>query len=226
MSAGTLAVHSGALGDVVLFGRLLERMDGPITLVAGGQKAALLRSLGVVDAAIDFDSLPMQELFAETPVQHGRLPGLLGKHRRLISCLGNASTRPGQRLADLCRCETANFLPIRPPTGAATHLLNVWADLTGLPAFDPVAPAWAVPDDVVRQGRAALERAGLQGGGYVALAPGSGSAGKNWPINRYRRLARCLPEAHGLACVWVLGPVELDRWGEASADRLRARIGR
>ncbi|MFP4052976.1 MAG: glycosyltransferase family 9 protein [Phycisphaerae bacterium] len=217
-----LAVHPGALGDVVLFGRLLQRLEAPVTLIAGGQKATLLRELGIVEVALDFDTLPMQELFARTPLQHGRLAGLLGEHRRLISCLGEGDALAGRRLADMCRCESASFLPVRSPEGAEVHLLDIWADLLGLPAFDLEAPAPAAAERLAAAGRTALARAGHHAGRFVALAPGSGSEVKNWPLECYRRLAGHLRDEHAMARVWVLGPVELDRWGETTAERLKA----
>ena len=95
-----LAIHPGALGDVILFGHLLAALipserPGPgnpqssassaagrsipsVTLVAGGEKARLLATAGVVDAAMDFDSLPMHELFSDVPLQRCRLPSMVG----------------------------------------------------------------------------------------------------------------------------------------------------
>jgi len=81
-----LAVHPGALGDVILFGRLLSMLPGPITLVTGREKGELLAGVGVVRKVLDFDALPMHEAFTDTPLSQCRLPKLLGRHRRLISC--------------------------------------------------------------------------------------------------------------------------------------------
>ena len=151
-----LAVHPGALGDVVLFGRLLSRLGGQVTLVAGGQKGGLLHGLGVVSRALDFDALPMHEVFADTPLAECKLPGLFGAHDRLISCFaGGPRGRPvvreperpvvrelerpalreleGQkaelRLAGMCGAADAAFLPVRPPEDFQGHLLDLWADL-------------------------------------------------------------------------------------------------
>ena len=66
-----LAIHSGALGDVVLFGQLLGRLGGRVTLLAGGEKSRLLAGMGVVNRALDFAALPMHEAFSDAPPQRG-----------------------------------------------------------------------------------------------------------------------------------------------------------
>jgi ADP-heptose:LPS heptosyltransferase len=42
----------------------------------------------------------------------------------------------------------------------------------------------------------------------LALAPGSGSAGKNWPLSCYYAVARDLAWEAGLKVVWLAGPAE------------------
>jgi len=63
-----LAIHPGALGDVILFGHLLTALGGARTLIAGGEKAALLVGLGRAERPLPFDALPMHEVF-DTDVQ-------------------------------------------------------------------------------------------------------------------------------------------------------------
>ena len=222
-----LAVHSGALGDVLLFGRLLEAMDGPVTLVTGGSKAALLRGMGVVTRSLDFDVLPMHEVFADTPLDACKLPGLLGPHERLVSCFAAGNRRAGLRLAAMCRAADAAFLPIRPDEGADAHLLDVWRDMLGLtPAGGagdgagqaapwPVMPAWA--DDAA----AALAGLGIDSAGpYAVIHPGAGAADKCWPLENFLAIAGRIRRP----AVFVLGPVELDRWGDRSVDHLRQDV--
>ena len=104
----TLGVHAGALGDVVLFAHLLARLDAEVTLAAGRAKAELLANMrrgarAVVACAIDFDALPLGELFADAPPEQCRLPGLLGRHERLVSCYpGEGDRRAQLRLAAAC----------------------------------------------------------------------------------------------------------------------------
>jgi hypothetical protein len=46
-------------------------------------------------------------------------------------------------------------------------------------------------------------------GRYVVIAPGSGGAGKRWPMERWRALVAVLPAP----VIWVRGPVEADEPG-------------
>ena len=64
---GALAVHPGALGDVLLAIpalRALRAMHGAVTLAAQRQLAALVAALGETDAAHDFETLRLDVLFA------------------------------------------------------------------------------------------------------------------------------------------------------------------
>jgi hypothetical protein len=132
-----LAVHPGALGDLVLFGRLLERLGGPVTLLAGGEKGKLLRRLGVAARTLDFDALPMQELFLDKPAGECKLPQLLGQHDRLISCFGGDDPKMRRRLTDFCGAGSADFLPIKPTPDWNSHLLDLWDSMLATPASQP-----------------------------------------------------------------------------------------
>jgi hypothetical protein len=214
-----LGVHSGALGDVVLFGHLLKSIGGRITLAAGGEKARLLAALGVAGRAIDLDALPMHEAFTDTPLDQCRLPRLLGEHDRLISCFGGGNRTAEVRLAAMCAASSAAFLPIRPPAESRLHLLEVWADLLGveLPAGPP-AP-WPVPPSLAARAARELEKAAAlpsPSARYGIIHPGSGSPAKCWPAERFVELARRLA-GQGLTPVLVLGPVELETWRQDTA---------
>jgi len=217
-----LAVHPGALGDLILFGEFLSalrRRHGRARLIAGAEKGALLAGLGVVEEALDFESLPMAEVFADTPVSECSLPKRLGGCDLLVSCLAAGDEAAQQRLAALCSAGRAVFLPIRPPEDFDGHLVDLWAGLAGVESVP--LPDWRVPEAWRAEARAALAEAGAAADGpYVLIHPGSGSREKCWPLDRFVELARsCAP-----APVFVLGPTELDWWGAATAASLRAEF--
>lgn len=218
----TLAVHPGALGDVVLFGHLLASLGEPVTLVAGGEKARLLAEAGLIARALDFDLLPMHEAFADTPLAECRLPELLGPHDRLVSCLAGGDERAERRLAELCGAADAAFLPTRPPADYPAHLVSLWAELLGDRLAGEVAPAdWSVPPDRRREADELLAGAGLPPDRpYVAVHPGAGAEAKCWPVERYIAAADAL-RADGLGVLFALGPVERERWRDGRLDRLR-----
>ena len=226
-AGATLAVHSGALGDLVLFGRLLSELPGPVTLVTGSEKGRLLAGLGAVDAALDFDGLPMHEIFSDTPLSECKLPSRLGTHERLISCFAGDDREAELRLAAMCGAGNAAFLPIRPPEGANSHLLALWQDLLGMPAPDPTQPlqpfevpqAWrdAAGEELATVGVSPQQR-------LAVIHPGAGGEDKCWPIERFVALARRLerPDCFDppLAVLLVLGPVECERWAEDALQSL------
>ena len=199
----------------MLFGRLLERLDRPVTLAAGGEKATLLAGMNAVDHMLDFEALPMHELFADAPEQTGRLNERLGPCGRLISCFPGDAKRDAparMRLVAACGAAGAAFLPIRPPVDFDGHLLDLWTDMLGLPRIARDAPAWATPREWRLAGSDILAKAGITDPRSAAvLHPGSGGAAKCWPLDRYRKLAEWAARREFLP-VFLLGPVELDRW--------------
>lgn len=219
-----LAVHSGALGDVVLFAHLLLRVGGRRTLVAGGEKGRTLAGLGAVERAIDFDALPMGELFSEADLGECELPRLLGRHERLISCYPPSGRRGQLRLAAACGAGEAAFLPVRPPEGFGGHLLAFWSDLLGLAPQAAAGEPWGVPTEWRGAAGAALRAIGVAPGRpYVVLAPGAGSPAKCWPRERFVEVALRLEGARSAQGVFLVGPVECERWGGEALDALRRR---
>lgn len=212
-----LAVHSGALGDVILFGHLLANLPGETTLVAGGEKARLLTAAGVVTAAMDFDTLPIDELFAEPQPSQPQLPKLLGGHHRLISCFGEGDMRVQLRLSAACGAAESAFLPVRPPAGSTAHLLEHWRDMLGF--SQPIRPAnWCVRDAWLSDARCLLEGTGVNPDiAYHVLHPGAGGEAKRWDAGGFRKTAERLTQP-----VFVLGPVEQDRWSTAEINSLRS----
>ncbi len=212
-----LAIHGGALGDVILLGQFAAALaggGGSVRLVARAAVGELLAGLGAADEAIDFDALPLGELFTGEP---GRLGEMLGPCDVLVSCFGSGPAR--RRLTELTRPTRAIFPPVRPPGDYPGHLLDLWAELAGVEAAGP--PAWGVPDHWRRQARTALADAGVEGE-YLLVHPGSGSRDKCWPLERFVELARSLP-SHGLAgAVFVVGPAEIDWWPQERVSSLRA----
>jgi len=215
-----LAVHGGALGDVILMGHLLEMVGGRRTIVARGQLARLVGEMAA-DAAMDFDALPMHEVFLDAAPGACRLPGLLGRHDRLISCFAGGDERAERRLAEMCGATKASFLPTRPPEDFDGHLVELWLDLLGEDRSFPPG-YWAVPTEWRRRAATLLAPKGVdrpQERSYAVLHPGAGSPDKCWPLERFMEVASALRRG-GLAVVFALGPVELDRWRDGRVRRV------
>lgn len=206
-----LGLHTGALGDVILFARLLAAMRGPgetVALAAGGEKAHLLAALGVVNEPLDGGALPLEELFTPEPPPAPRLPGRLRASGRVVTCLLEPGSTGEGRLATWTGARSVLSLPIRPPAGEPRHLLDVWAAAAGLPQVP--APQWPVSEPLRVAGRALLSAAGVGAGEpFVAMHVGAGAAAKCWPLDRFRELVGRAP----LRAVLLAGPAELERHG-------------
>jgi len=223
-----LAIHPGALGDVILFGQFLTALGGHVRLVAGGEKARLLAGMGVVAEALDFESLPMEEVFSDSPAGRCRLGRALGRCDLLVSCLAEGDAKAQRRLRELTGAPEALFLPVRPPAGHAGHLVDLWAVMAGIRRVPP--PLWSVPQAWRRRAEEVLASAGAEapaGAGLVLIHPGSGSRRKCWPLELFGRLAgRCCPRSsRGPAAVFVVGPVEREWWGGEVIESLRRSAG-
>jgi heptosyltransferase-3 len=223
-----LAIHAGALGDVILMGHLLGVIGGRATIVARGELAGLLAGTAA-NAALDFDALPMHEVFLDDPPADGALAGLLGRHDALVSCFAAGDERAEARLAEMCGASQAAFLPTRPPEGFAGHLMDLWA--AKLPASWSAAAseqltcprAWSIPGAWSAAAAAALGELGIEAAGrYAVIHPGAGAEAKCWPLERFLEVASTL--RGGLAVVFALGPVELDRWRERRVQRVRGEF--
>lgn len=216
-----LAIHSGALGDCLLFSHLLSALAGEVTLVSRGEVGSLLSGASVVRHYIDFDALPMQEVFADKPLADCSLRRLLGRHERLISCFGSGNVKVERRLAQMCSAQAASFLPVRMSAEIGEHLLHTWANMLGMDRELVTNPsAWPIPDAWRRSARRIVSTLGISlNSRYCVLHPGAGSPDKCWPLESYMQLADGL-----FPTVFVLGPAEVDRWPSKDTEKLSAQF--
>lgn len=228
---GVLAIHPGALGDVVLFGRLLASLDGDVRLFARGGKAELLAGLRVVREAGDFDALPFHECFTENASGRScRLGELLGTCDRLISCFAAGDGKARTRLTEMTGARQSCFLSVRPPADFFGHLLEYWQvrlrEAFGSHTTVPAPRAWPVPGAWRAEAADILVRAGgKRNEPYAVLHPDAGAQEKCWPLERFAGLAgRLAGGAPPVRPVFVLGPVEADRWAVGQATELGARF--
>ncbi|MBN1555960.1 MAG: hypothetical protein JXA11_14545 [Phycisphaerae bacterium] len=219
-----LAIHPGALGDCILLGRVLEMLEGEVTFVGHGAVANLLAGFGVVPKTLDYDRLPMQELFTDVPVEQTRLTELLGTCDHLISFFGEGNPILEQRLARVCRARRATFLPIRPPAEYPGHLTELWLAKLGLPLSrkDLCTSVWRPPDEWKQSARRLLQQVALSDEKYVVLHPGAGGAQKRRPIEEFLEVAWGIQTQLTCRPVFVLGPVERENFTKSDINLLAA----
>ena len=219
-SRHALVIHPGALGDVlqaVPALRALATLDGGlrVSLAAQPRLATLLAGTGVVHEALSFDSLGLDNLFADAPVS-AALADRLDRYHAVVSWFGARSAPYPERLRALVsRAVLAPPVPdADDPAPVWRHLLASLAEL-GAPLGGPgaIAPraVWraplAVPREWRERGRAAA--AGL-GAGPPTLVVHAGAGGdwKRWPPERFAEAIAGI--VRGTACTLLLheGPAD------------------
>lgn len=230
-----LGLHTGALGDVILFAHLLNNVRKPgqsIALAAGGEKGRLLHQLGIVDRALGHESLALQELFAQ-PIHEDLATPCPALRRQLplcetlISCFAMDDHEAQCRLTATTEARTAHFLPIRPPADWLQRLLEFWADRLGLngafAAPPPHEMIWQCPTAMLDEASAAISKLGIDSASpFIAAHIGAGGANKCWPVERFEQWA-AKSAAGGEPVIFLLGPAEVERLGETRIAKLQSR---
>jgi ADP-heptose:LPS heptosyltransferase len=124
----------------------------------------------------------------------------------------------------LCRARELLSLPIRPPADFGGHITELWREQLGLAGR--IGPAaWTIPPAWRAEAGRALQCAGLDPDApYAVLHAGAGAEDKCWPAGQFIELVRDLA-AGRLAVLFVLGPVELERWPDERIAALKAAGG-
>jgi len=197
-----LVVRAGALGDVLLLRRAvaaLRRADHRVHLLAPSAVGRVLVGPGPGEASrlLPLDGPRAAAWLAEEQAGRGLADGLcadavlaLTRSVEIVARLGALAPRVLERD------------PTPPPGTHASHWLAAPLRRLGVdPTPDPPVLAFTVTE---RDGaRAIAERLPR---GFLAVHPGSGSAAKNWPADRFAALVR----AHADERPWLLvsGPAD------------------
>jgi heptosyltransferase-3 len=174
-------IRPGAIGDFIVSLPAIESLRTPYFEVwAGSQNVPLVRFADRVRsiASTGLDLLGITETDA-------RLIESLRGFDSIVSWYG--ANRPDFRELVLSLGLPFHFFPALPSEHAGVHAVDFYADQTGL-----ARGAWPhIP--VPPRARE-----------FAVLHPGSGSARKNWPLERFQELARRL--ASRMAVRWCAGP--------------------
>src|SRR5262245_38299842 len=183
----TLAIHPGALGDVLLAIPALralraQRPDRDVVLAAQPRLGHLLVDLGLVDRAIDFESLGLGAVFTAGPGLADR--SMLGEAGRVVCWFGSRDPLFAANLRALA--------PGAVVAAPAVGDLPVWQHLclTVAAADDGLTGRVSVPDAARLSGRQALADAGWdEATPFVLMHPGAGGAAKRWPAEGFAAVA-------------------------------------
>lgn len=224
-AAPTLAIHPGALGDVLLAVPALRRLRaagaGPLLLAAQPRLGALLVALGVVDRALDFEGLGLARFFTDDDVA---APAAIAEAARVVCWFGARDPDFARRLRAVAPGAVI-AAPAAPPL-VWRHLLgSVAGEAAGAGAadVDPALRAPVVPSAaLLTAGRALLAGSGWDGRAPVVVVhPGAGGAAKRWPAEGFAAVLTdvCAGRRADLFVAVHEGPAD----GEAVAA-LRARL--
>ena len=204
-----LVIRGGALGDFILTLPVLNALreaapDSRLEVLAYPGIAALAETSGLIDAFRSIEYGPLAGFFTRGSVLDPGLRGYFASFDLILSYLYDPDGVFAENLqnAGAKRVITG---PHRP--GESSHAIDqLAAPLTtlGLPLAG-------------RATRLALEPA-VHEALTVALHPGSGSAAKNWPVEKWRQLAGNLLAANPEVELAIIG-------GEADAAAIHALRG-
>jgi len=189
-SVRTLVVHTGGIGDFLLFCPALKRLaeEGPVEL-AGVDRDRLNLAVvsGIAEAAHLIDDFAFSSIFTgPSPL----FQKYVTQFDRVIVWMtdGNGRIAGALRAAGV---RDVRVLPGLPPIDWKQHASDYYASMLGLEGLPPL-------------------RMPFEEDGYthdVLIHPGSGGKRKNWPLENFIDLAKELA-LRGRCVTWSLGPAE------------------
>ena len=188
----TLFVHTGGIGDFLLACPALTALarGESVDLLGRPERLKLAVEAGVARAAYSLDAADFDSAF-HTPSE--RLKAFLAPYNRAVVWIRDDT---GTLAANLRACGVARVdaFPGLPPDDWERSAAEYYAERLGFTDLPPFR----------------LNLASLTPPGDVLIHPGSGSARKNWPFDRFRAVAQDLQD-RGHAVAWCAGPAELER---------------
>jgi len=200
--------HQAALGDFVLTWPLLRALRERTIVVAPWSKARLAADVFAHVEPMDIEMLEFARLHAAGGPTHvsPAVRDLLDAAGRIISFVSTGGDAWAANIRRLAPRASAYFVRPRPPGDWARHVC-AWHEAQ-LERQD-----WPLHGEP--HGRPATRR------GPIVVHPGSGGAGKCWPVARFVRLVREL-RAAGRDVRVVVGEVECETWSPEPLTALKA----
>ena len=258
-----LVARPGALGDTLLVAPALARLrrscaQAQLTYWGNEPAAQLLRQMGLVDRVVSFEHLALAPLFVgasgtRDPETANRIGRLLDRPeaavlwlrrsddvRQALAALGCATVVSTPSLPPGAQTDGTTEPGAEPPHVAAYLVQTLDAWLGPRPSSGFALPPLAPTTDARAWASALWQQLGLSDDQpVVALHPGSGSARKNWPAERFASVAALLA-ARDVVTLLIEGPADIAaavqvaalagefvrRVPPATLDRIAALLGR
>ena len=217
VGAVQLAVHPGALGDVLLAVPALRALratsSAPLVLAAQPRIGALLEALGVVDGHVAFDALGLDALFVADADSRPRLPAV--RAGGLVVRRARPGLRPASDRIRTGRGRRAirGRRDVRVGASAAYGRRSGRRVVRADPHQRDAAP---------RRAPRMLAATGFDGPPpFLFVHPGAGSAAKCWPAEAFARTIATVAARSRMNAFVHQGPADA-----AAASALRRHIGR
>jgi heptosyltransferase III len=188
-----LVYHAGALGDFITTLPAMAAWRGSVPTMLLGRPAHAGLAVPPFDECRDAGSARFAPLFTPGAALDGATAALLACVEAAL--LFSAASSP--LAANLTALGIRDVQRHDPFPAKAMHIVDYHLDAVGAGRL-----AGAVPR-VNAEGAPGV----AVGPGTVAIAPGSGSAAKNWPMDAFVTLSGLLGEK-GMRVAWVMGPAE------------------
>ncbi|MCC6794966.1 MAG: glycosyltransferase family 9 protein [Candidatus Hydrogenedentes bacterium] len=186
----TLVIHTGGIGDFLLFCPCLKRLaeEGPIEL-AGSDRDRLNLAVvaGIAETAHHLDDFDFASIFT-TPTE--RFTRFASRYQRAIVWMNGPKQEIQKAFAD-SGVHDVRIFPGLPPNDRTRHASEYYSERLGYEKLPPLLLPFET-DDYAHD---------------VLIHAGSGAAKKNWPIDRYLALASALID-QGRSVEWIRGPAE------------------
>ena len=188
-----LVIFPGALGDLMclmptLAATARRHSGASLELMARVDLARLVVGRSVVVRGHSIDAREVGELFADEKLAGARR--FFGEFDRIYSFFASEDLRFRERLAAATDGEVS-FHPFRP--GGEGHVSAGYLRAIGGGASAMDARLEPTADDLAAASRV-LAESGCDCSKLIVIFPGSGSVGKNWPVEKFVALAVLLAE--------------------------------
>jgi heptosyltransferase-3 len=215
-SRRVLVIFPGALGDLMCLLPALAAISGrhagaAVELMARFELARLAAGRTVVARGHSIDAREVGALFTDETSIDPDARRFFADFDRIYSFFASDDPRFRARLAAATDAEVS-FHPFRP--GGDGHVSDAYLRSIDGGALQDEVRLEPTPDDLAAAARV-LAESRCDSSSFAAIFPGSGSAAKNWPADKFAEFAARLrrnnltPDGNRrLGCVVVLGPAE------------------
>ncbi len=193
-----LVIRSGAIGDTIVMSVVFQalRRQFPCALIeAAGipDRLRLINTPGLIDRMISFELPEMDSLFSDDM----RLSPHAVTYFQKFDVILLYSFRLAKTLPNLRRFDP--FPPDDADQHITTYLLKTLHSL-GIPEFKGLQPTIALPETSRSEFPPSSRR--------IAIHPGSGSRKKNWAVENFIKVMKCLHREDSCEFLIIAGPAE------------------